>query len=431
MALYEIELTDGRKFQVEADKPPTEQEVMEKLGVGEKKPEFKPNTVTADPKDFTPKPDESQLINPPTTWGFVKNLGSELAGQAKEVGSALKNYKGGSFDNAPGVGGVANFIANRAKADTNLNTIYKKPASFLEDVAAMTPVAEGAGKGIMRSGERIGNVAAGAAKGAVGGESGRGVVKGMLKGGIEGLTKKVNPRIPGFDPYMPNVGAGGDGGPVSGDRTPYIGTSPDMAQPNPNAGGQLRPGVRASTLEEELIAGLKQEMGDKVNKMNAAPGQETVGAGPTRQSGTFPKGEVVGQPGGYTSGRPSQTRTQWDIGNTNYSGASDEPGGWRGGGNGPANDANITDRMPPEFQPDMVDDGGAAADAADREWQAAHPAMPKTVANPPTPDRYLQETDWHSGAESGSPEASQAAFLHRHEAELDAIYKQLLADPRK
>lgn len=89
-------------------------------------------------------------------------------------------------------------------------------------------------------------------------------------------------------------------------------------QPKPKAPavGRL---VKPPSLEDTLMEALQgaRDTTDAPKASTASPEAETVGAGPTRQSGTFRRSEKLGQPGGYTSGRPSTSDALYNMASEN------------------------------------------------------------------------------------------------------------------
>lgn len=90
--------------------------------------------------------------------------------------------------------------------------------------------------------------------------------------------------------------------------------------------GQAPPSISAtpSTIEDELMSALSErpKVDTRISSLPPEPG--ITDGGTIKQSGTFPKGESVGQPGGYTSGRPGVTQTVYDEGRTSTSQAAQE-----------------------------------------------------------------------------------------------------------
>lgn len=114
-----------------------------------------------------------------------------------------------------------------------------------------------------------------------------------------------------------------------------------LPTPDPRGGGPIASGrevVRRSpadvrmapkpstTLEEELTSSLSQREPELAG--TTAPEPTITDGGPFKQSGKFSKSESLGQPGGYSSGRPSTTPQQFnDIDDAIPSGESiTEPG---------------------------------------------------------------------------------------------------------
>jgi hypothetical protein len=105
------------------------------------------------------------------------------------------------------------------------------------------------------------------------------------------------------DRYLPNSG-GIDPvpEPTASGRVPYASPT-DLSSDAPSA----RLAGKAPTLNDVLVDALNasRDTTDPPKASMAPPDAETVGESSLRQSGTFKKSEKMGQPGGYTSGRPS------------------------------------------------------------------------------------------------------------------------------
>lgn len=254
MPVYEVEMSDGRKFQVEADKPPTEADITEHL-------KGKPNTQTATSEQFAPKPDESALVNPPTAGGFIKNLGRDAMDMGKSMLQA-GGARAGAGRNFDAVGttrpsNVANFVKSRAAADTDPAQIYQRPAAFLADAAAVADMAPGVGRGVMEAGRQVGRVSGPAGAMAKGAAMETPILGKMAKGAIRGLEKYNKASAP---------------------------------VESANAGGAL--GGKAPSLEDALNEALQSQMAPaKPTRTTAAP-EPTIT--PSGKEGEF-----------QSSGRPS------------------------------------------------------------------------------------------------------------------------------
>lgn len=102
------------------------------------------------------------------------------------------------------------------------------------------------------------------------------------------------------------------------------GPTPDWAQPRetvPTGAGPMspRPGGKAPSLQDELIKMMEEARQPEAPGMSSLqPPADITAGGPTKQSGSFTKADdemavgPVGQPGGYTSGRPGVTGAQYD-----------------------------------------------------------------------------------------------------------------------
>lgn len=105
------------------------------------------------------------------------------------------------------------------------------------------------------------------------------------------------------DRYMPNTsGYGESAGGASFSRIPY------RPQEGVVPSSQMSPRIagKSPTLEDELILALEDVRApESPSLVSGAPEQAITSGGPLRQSGVFSRSERIGQPGGYSSGRPA------------------------------------------------------------------------------------------------------------------------------
>lgn len=128
------------------------------------------------------------------------------------------------------------------------------------------------------------------------------------------------------------------------------------------------------SLHDALLEALNSK--DAATLSTAAPDVTTAGEGALVQSGKFGRSGSLGQPGGYTSGRPAISDAEYDA-------------------------------MLKKF-------GG----------KAKTPSLLPGDASP-----SVDATDWHSGAEPGSAEATSAHSLHKATGEMDSAFKAKMNDP--
>lgn len=178
---------------------------------------------------------------------------------------------------------------------------------------------------------------------------------------------------------MSNVGPtpnGRQGMPVPAHKSPPMSTTAP-----PRLAG------KAPTVEQALEDALQRARGSEPpTHISSAPEPTMTDGGATRQSGKFGKSQSLGQPGGYSSGRPSTPQTT-------------------------------------ELQ-DLIDRlRGSGAETDDLVERAAAPSTP-------TPMHSTEPSEWHSGAEAGSADAQSARSLHNYEGEMNAGYTRRLADDK-
>lgn len=531
MPTYEVTLQSGQVLEIDADHPPTEQEVMEHMFPNAGK------TQPASTQQFAPKPDESQLgPGAPSTIGFVKNIGSDLAGQAKAAyKSGVDRLKAKDFSavGATRPSDVINLVKSRATADTDLEQIYQHPAAFLEDAAMVADAAPGVARGVNRvaGGGGVGGMALDATKAiaknvpivgpAVKGaatdfmasraaRAAKAASEAAVAPGLERFmpntpapSREVAPPATDFGPpeldrFMPNTGAGGSGAPgsVASDRIPYGPSGVEApAGAVDNTGGRMT-GASAPSVEDVLQQHLEEEMGrqgDPAKRMNSAPDTQPVGGGATKQSGTFSSDDSVGQAGGYTSGRPATSAGDWiqdeegrniapqpvgEVSDPAFDAHRESSRGKHGDqpvatpkgadpisgkqmydiAGGPSHGSTVSEdqlaglgaRVPEGATVPGEVEMRAARDAAQARQQGLVSQVDPEVAMEPevdgqasddndtvtggdrgAPAMYSQEQPWHSGATPGSADAKQASGLHKQDAEMDAIYRALMEDPRK
>jgi hypothetical protein len=169
------------------------------------------------------------------------------------------------------------------------------------------------------------------------------------------------------------------GGPVVSPRVPN-----EFAMPGQIVG-------KAPKLEDELtriIDAIRAEGGGEPSLMSSHPSVvETAGEGALKQSGKFGKSGSLGQPGGYSSGRPPISEGEMDKILNKLGGRGERVGG------------GVSSPPPAEPPP------------------AAEVASPTS------------DLDFHSGAEPGSAEAKSAQSLHRDLGTMEADYKRKMSDP--
>lgn len=89
-------------------------------------------------------------------------------------------------------------------------------------------------------------------------------------------------------------------------------TPPESVVPYTGASPRLVKG-KAPDLEDVLLEALGEARAPLDSRITGLPPETAVTAGGvTRQTGTFPKSGKLGQPGGYSSGRPALTEAQYD-----------------------------------------------------------------------------------------------------------------------
>lgn len=181
-----------------------------------------------------------------------------------------------------------------------------------------------------------------------------------------GVTVAPKDSGPIIDRYMPNVSTSeAPAMAVSHPHIPY--GAPQEATP---ALDMARLSGKAPTLTEALQDALSGVMeGDKPGLVSSHPPIETAGEGALRQSGKFGKSGSKGQPGGYSSGRPGMTDAEYDQ------------------------------------------------------------ILKKFGGREQTPYHSTADPEWHSGAESGSPEAASANKLHKAEGEMSSDFRRKMDDP--
>lgn len=148
------------------------------------------------------------------------------------------------------------------------------------------------------------------------------------------------------------------------------GYTPTKPSPVKSPMDMVRLAGKAPTLDEALTEALTGAMGgEKPSLVSSHPPLETVGEGALKQSGKFGKSGSMGQPGGYSSGRPAISDVEYE-------------------------------KMLQKF-------GGKEQ----------------------TPFHSTADPEWHSGAEPGSAEAGQANKMHKAEGEMSADYTRKMDDP--
>lgn len=133
-----------------------------------------------------------------------------------------------------------------------------------------------------------------------------------------------------------------------------------------------------------------------------------TGEGPTKQSGKFGKSEQVGQPGGYSSGRPSLTPDQYDDLMRKMGGTGEADLPLRE--SAPAEGGNLEDVVRRLIEEDVV------------------PEKPGSFA--PEAFRSTENPEWHGGHEPGSMEAHHDQLSHQYEGELDNAYRSATEEER-
>lgn len=459
MPTYEVVLNDGRKLHIEADTPPTEEEVTQYLYP-------KPNEQMATSEQFAPKPDQSKLsANAPSTVGFIKNLATDAVGMGKGALDTLgKRSMAQDFTNPKDPmtpGKMVDFVSSRAKADTDPEQIYQHPAQFLTDAAVVADAAPSVGRGI-KAGVKwaaepgpIKAMARGAAENTpLIGKPIKGAIRGLNKYRAGQAARVPTPMAEGFDQFMPNKGGpvSPDAGVTTGPKIPY-----GPSDSSPMAAGYDQYGSGGGGVEDILQGHLMEEMGQKPT-MGAPPPPTEAGPSTIFDDSGRPLGDQT-----YANGRSADTvdevgqaraQSEQISGNkhpmvgTGMPGAtfkySDPMSGEKffdvPTETGPSTISH-TEALKRGYEIPAVDESvdpvaemqkvRAARDAAQARQQSIPDEAPAPAAAPTAPDMFSQETPWHSGAESGSPDALAASKLHQNDAEMDAIYKALLADPRK
>lgn len=449
MPKYRVKLADGSTFVVEVagDQPPTEQEVMDYLAANPdaagKNSGFVNNTppASAENSDVVGDRRTESHPNDPSTMGMIKNFGRELLDQGRgalEAIASRSNQPGGMAMPAQPTtpSNMVNFVKERAGeyAEDPLNAIYSKPASFMAEASGVAAGAPTAGRAAMAAGTKTAAAARGAS--GVAGAAAKGALKQapivgpMTRGAMNEVAK-----------YKKNKAA-------SRPTQVKLESAADAAK-SKNAGGKL--GGRAPILEDEIGGALNELMGvgDEPMKVGLTPepSQTRVGGKPSVDAGRYDEMQ------GSSSPDPDNTTVEAQ-GPPQLSSTREFEAG-------EAADREWADAQPPAMPRIMNDgfddmraaghseetiervkqirtqpidnfrqesiDAGRASDhrRGDLEAIFEHPS--------PAPEafRSTEPTPWHSGEEPGSPEAAQAAGIHREEAIMDQFYRMMLDDPRK
>lgn len=207
----------------------------------------------------------------------------------------------------------------------------------------------------------------------------------------------IGPAEPVVDRYMPNTGGEPSATRIPNDRIPYGG----YQEPSTTEVGRLT-GRKSPTLEDALMEGLQEAGAPTDSRITSmAPEADITGGGTTRQSGKFKRSDSVGQAGGYTSGKPGITPTNYDDLIDRFGGRGSDDA--LTGAPSPLDDASRS----PAIEDEVEDVIGAAPDAY----------------------RDINDPEWHSGEKASTPEGQEASYLHRRENEMGSDYKRRLNDP--
>lgn len=299
MPTYEVTLVDGRVLHVDADRPPTPDEVTKALYPN-------PNRETASGESLAPASDTSRLVNPPTTGGFLRRIvpdaiatASQLAEQTPELAKRmLVPQLNMNPTTVAAVRGAPGAMVARAKADMDPAEIYQHPAGFIADAAGLAEGGVGLARGTLNMGRALGRngVARAVLKGAAEDVP-------VLRGGMKAYKNYQEARaagraaaseIPtgtasGLDRHMPNTS------PVSREVAPGAVIPPnpmeglDRFMPNTSAPSNSGATVEdAASQEVQRLLGSQGEAGQATGAPpveNVPPTPQGAPASPTPDAG--------------------------------------------------------------------------------------------------------------------------------------------------